>query len=125
MTPNLKFNPFKLGVVFYIVRLIKRIMARMAITNADRIPAIFKPFSASQVLDLHFPSFQATRVQFQDQVRSSFRHYSQCYYRHLLSIYHFDLMVVFTFRRLVCILFCIFIFCSHTYTPPVNLLSLA
>ena len=44
MTPNLKFNPFKLGVVFYIVRLIKRIMARMAITNADRIPAIFKPF---------------------------------------------------------------------------------
>ena len=34
--------------------------------------AIFKPFSASQVLDLHFPSFQATRVQFQDQVRSSF-----------------------------------------------------
>ena len=44
MTPNLKFNPFKLGVVFYIVRLIKRIMARMAITNADRIPAILNLF---------------------------------------------------------------------------------
>ena len=41
---NLKFNPFKLGVVFYIVRLIKRIMARMAITNADRIPAILNLF---------------------------------------------------------------------------------
>ena len=68
MTPNLKFNPFKLES-YYIVRLIKRIMARMAITNADRIPAILNLFLFLRFWIFIFHHFKQPRVQFQDQVR--------------------------------------------------------